>query len=150
MMALYILMGVVLMGVVGVLSAVIIIRLGDVMESIQSIPRLNQEIVTELHRLAEGQRLSMVFAISPQSLTIDPADFEPQRPVIRERLMKAFETETHPDPGTLAYCILDHSGWNEFVDGKTFQDAQKALGRLLANKNTKAAKKFLGTLVDQL
>ena len=140
----------ILVGFVAVLSAVVIVRLGDVMKSIQSIPRLNQEIVAELHRLAEGQRLSMVLNIGPSSLTIDPAEFEPQRPVIRERLMKAFQTEEHPNPDTLAYCILDHSGWGTFVDGKTFQSAKTALGRLLANKNTKGAKKFIGALVDQL
>ena len=140
----------ILMGVMTLLLVLVLARLGRVVRINRSIHQSNQELVTELRRIAEGQRLSMILTISPASLTIDPAEFEPQRPVIRERLLKALETEQHPNPGTLAYCILDHSGWKEFVDGKTFQSAQTALGRLLTNKNTAGAKRFLAALVNQL
>ena len=140
----------ILMVAVAGLLVLVLVRLERIMRINQSIHQSNQEIVVELRRIAEGQRLSMVLTISPSSLTIDPEEFEPQRPIIRERLLKAFETEQHPNPGTLAYCILDHSGWHEFVDGVTFQTAQIALGRLLANKNRKKAKRFLTVLVNQL
>lgn len=132
-----------LMGLLFVLSLFLAWR-------IESLRGTNREIVDQLRRIAEGQRLSMVLSIGPSSLTIDPAEFEPKRDAVRERLLKAFETEKHPNPDTRAYCILDHSGWGTFVDGKTFQSAQTALGRLLTNNDIEAARKFVAALADQL
>lgn len=158
MAALYILGGstllLVLVGFFGVLIWGLMFDLRSVQKSndliIDYLQTLDRGIVSELRRLTEGQRLSTVLSISPASLKIDPSVFEPKRSAVRERMLKEFETQNHPNPGTRAYCILDHSGWEKFVDAKTFLAAQNALGRLLVNDDKVAARSFVEELVDKL
>ncbi|MBI2514598.1 hypothetical protein HYV91_00175 [Candidatus Wolfebacteria bacterium] len=118
-------------------------------------PVIGQSLVAiteSVRSLVESQRLSSVLSLSPASLKIDPAIFKANKEQLRTRLLRVLSEEKRdsiPAP-TWAYCVLEHSGWGKFVDGKTFLAAQAALTRLLANGDLEGAKALLGELVDKL
>ena len=88
--------------------------------------------------------------LSPAKLSIRPEDFLVHADKLREKLLHGLETEKHPNTGTLAYCILNHAGVDEMVDGKSWTEIQAALTRLLANGDNDAAKRFLETLANSI
>jgi hypothetical protein len=103
-----------------------------------------------LDRIIEGQRLSTIIKLEPTSLEISPEDFEANKEILKQKLLDVFAEEKHPSPSTRAYCILNHSGYDIFVEGNTRLKIQNALARLLVNNNTTKTKRFLGKIVKQL
>ena len=113
--------------------------------------RLGQtEVLKKLDCVIEGQRLSAVLKLEPASLKIKPEDFEANKPVLKTKLLKCLDSERSPDADTKAFCILNHSGWDAFVESETRRNAQVALSRLIANEDKAAAVWFLEELVDKL
>lgn len=108
------------------------------------------KIYQSLSRIAESNRLSVVLSIEGKNVKSVPEDFAPNKEVIKKRLLDALEKENHPNPDTLAYCILSHSGFESFVNGNAWTNSKKALSRLLTNGDMEKVKVFLTDIVNQL
>ncbi len=121
-------------------------------EASQEAARTNRQILEKLNTLVEGQRLSTILKLDPgkDAFKISPEQFEANKPAIKARLLQGLETEEHPDPDTLAYCVLDRGAYRNFVSAETASSVQKALGRLLVNGDNAATKAFLEEIVDKL
>lgn len=120
-------------------------------------PQLDQDFWRELKKISaaltfmvQGQQLSTVFELGPKSLRVRPEDFEPNKEQLRKNMLRIVVEESHPQPNTWAFCVLDHSGWRQFVDSETYSQAQNALGRLRANDDKEAILNLVNDLVDQL
>lgn len=100
--------------------------------------------------IAKGHQLSTIFDIKGATLRVSPEQFEANKEALLLRIEKAVAVENHPDPGTWAYCVINHSGLEEFLDGKTRSNLQKAMGRLRANDKTQEALEFAKDVIDQL
>lgn len=86
----------------------------------------------------------------PATISIRPEDFQIRADKLREKLLEALENESHPNTGTLAYCILNRGGIYEMLESKSAQESQKALARLLNNNEKEATKRFLETLAESV
>ncbi|MDD5433402.1 MAG: hypothetical protein PHE77_01955, partial [Candidatus Pacebacteria bacterium] len=61
------------------------------------------------------------------------------------------ETEKHPVPVTWAFCVLNKSGWDQFVTNEARLAAENALARLRANNaSSENIATFLEEIVDKL
>lgn len=132
--------GIVVMSfVVGVLAALMVY-------AIHRIERIG-ELLTDI---LEGQRLSTILEIGPTSLRVKPEDFEPNRARLKARVAKTMTEKSHPNPETLAYCILEGTGLPLFLELEARNKLQKALGRLLANGDREKAELLLEDVIEQL
>jgi hypothetical protein len=119
-----------------------------VLELQRTVANLPPTVQNVIHLgLKDGQ---VTTGLAPATLSIRPEDFQIRADKLREKLLHGFETEKHPDTGTLAYCILDHAGVDEMLDGKSWTEAKEALTRLLSNGDMDATKRFLETLADSV
>ena len=107
-------------------------------------------ILARLDGVIEGQRLSVLLAIAPASLKVDPAKFEPNKERLKSLLLEKLATVQHPDPSTRAWCVLNHAGFEEFVDYDTSKGVKNALARLIVNGEMGEAQHFLREVVDKL
>lgn len=124
---------------------------------ISAITAHSQPVFERLHiisgrldAIVEGQRLSTILRLEPASLKVSPEQFEANKLQLRARILRAVEEVTHPDPGTQAYCVLERSGWSQFVEGSTRLAAQTALARLIVNNDKSGQRAFCEELVDKL
>ena len=97
--------------------------------------------IIKLSKVIQGQRLSTIIRIEPATMKIFPKEFLPKKDLLKKKVLEAFQDEKHPCPDTLAFCILNHSGFNGFVEGSTRQNIQRALARLLVNEDEKQIRK---------
>lgn len=84
------------------------------------------------------------------TLSIKPEDFQVKADKLYAKLINGLKVKDHPDTGVRAYCILNHAGIEEMLDGGSRREAQAALTRLLANEDDEAAGRFLKTLADSI
>ncbi|MDP3975253.1 MAG: hypothetical protein Q8P88_03155 [Candidatus Jorgensenbacteria bacterium] len=115
------------------------------------------EIKESMSQIAESKRLSTILTVeAKKGLDITPEEFEPKREELRKNLHQVLDERLESkkgkidDPDTWAFVILNHAGFDLFVDSNVRAKAQNALGRLLANNNVPAAKRFLTTLARNL
>lgn len=116
-----------------------------------------REIAGALGKIAESDRLSTILTIeAKKDLDIKPEEFEPKKEQLRENMHQVLNERMEykkgkiDEPDTWAFVILNHSGFDQFVEGDVRRKAQNALARLLTNKNIPAAKRFLTTLARNL
>lgn len=110
-------------------------------------------ISRSLKEIVEGQRLSAVLSLSPASLKISPERFEANKGQLRKGLLRALkdsELKGYSEPSTRAFCILNASGWENFVEGDTRLAAQRALARLIVNGDEEGLRALCEELVDKL
>lgn len=118
------------------------------------------EMAEALKTIGESKRLSTVFLIEgKKGLDVSLEAFEPKREEIRQNMLDALEEKVLDysnksgrinNPDTLAYVILDRSGFENFVDSDTKSKAKQALARVLANQNISGAKGLITTLARNL
>jgi hypothetical protein len=118
------------------------------------------EMTEALKVIGESKRLSTIFLIEgKKGLDISLEDFEPKREEIRQNMLDALEEKVSDysnksgrikDSETLAYVVLDRSGFENFVDSETRNKAKQALARVLANQNISGAKALITTLARNL
>ncbi len=83
-------------------------------------------------------------------MSINPIDFKISANKLREKLLKEFETEDHPDISTRAFCILQQAGARDAMENESASKVQKALTRLLVNEDDDATRTFLVTIADSV
>lgn len=105
-----------------------------------------------LRQIAQGHRLSAIFTLVGKDgeIVLDPAQFEPNRDKILEKVLLAIRTESHPDPDTWAYCVVNHSGLELFLAPEARGSLKKAFGRLRANSDEAGALVLAREVVGQL
>ncbi len=146
-----------------IVFALVIVRTGWIVDSTDSIKSLFASIdermdllVKTMSQIAESKRLSTILTIEgKKGIDIKPEDFEPKREELREKMLAVMEEkrgayERKGSASTWAYCILDHSGFNEFINADTQLKVKPALARLLANGNNVATKRFITMIVRNL
>ena len=112
-----------------------------------------KSVLGKVGAIVESQRLSTILRIEPASLKVDPAKFELNRERLKTRLLQELGDPRNPkdrDPATAAYCILNHSGLEDFVDYDTSKGIKSALARLITNGEMDEARRFLQEVVDKL
>ncbi|MEK7212082.1 MAG: hypothetical protein AAB686_00195 [Patescibacteria group bacterium] len=120
---------------------------------VQEMRQVKEAVV----RIAESKRLTTILEIeAKKGLDFEMGDFEAKRDALKAALLVQLEEQLGKDktwrnqPDTMAWCVLDHSGFKLFVESDVAQKAQKALGRLLANGETEKARKFIVKLANAL
>lgn len=118
------------------------------------------EIGNSLSQIAESKRLSTILTIEgKKDLDIKPEEFEPKKEELRASMHSVLEEKAESyrrkngrigDPDTVAFVVLNHSGFDQFVDAEVRGKARNALARLIANQDLPAAKRFLTTLARNL
>ena len=139
---------------IGIVFAYIIKTILPLSSLVGLISKITADILIiqeSIMQIAESKRLSEILIIEgKKDLGIKPEDFEPKKEELRKTAHVAIEKSKHPTPSTWAYCILKDSGLELFLDSKSRGNAEKVLGRLLANGNMQAVKGFLTKLVNAL
>ena len=115
------------------------------------------DIAEKMAAIVESQRLSTVLKIEPASLKVDPAKFEPNKERLLGRMIEELLVSKNwvpgnwkRDPSTAAFCVLNHSGFDQFVDAETRGGVQNTLARLIVNGEMDEARRFLQEVVDKL
>ncbi|KKW45712.1 MAG: hypothetical protein A3A43_01025 [Candidatus Liptonbacteria bacterium RIFCSPLOWO2_01_FULL_56_20] len=120
---------------------------------VQEMRQVKESVV----HIAESKRLTTILEIeAKKGLDVEMGDFEAKRDALKAALLVQLEEQLGKDkafrnqPDTMAWCVLDHSGFKLFVESDVSQKAQKALGRLLANGDVAKARKFVVGLANAL
>lgn len=124
------------------------------------IKRILGQVAESLTAIAESKRLSTILTIeAKKGLDIKPEEFEPKKEELRKSMHSVLEEKVESykkkdgridQPDTVAFVILNHSGFDQFVEYDVKKKAQGALARLIANQDLSAAKRFLTTLARNL
>ncbi len=127
---------------------------------LKEIRKVVTEIKEAVESVAESKKLSTILSVEgKKDFEVTPEDFKPKREELRENMLTAFEKslELYKDkkgritnPETVAYVVLDHSGFTQFVVTGVKQKVQNALARIIANQDISNAKRFITMLARNL
>jgi hypothetical protein len=81
---------------------------------------------------------------------VSPEDFKINAAKLRTKLVHGLETKNHSDVGTLAWTILNHAGFENYVESDSRKEIEKALTRLLINGDSDATRRFLESVADSV
>ncbi len=123
-------------------------------EFVENVKKDLYVLAADLAQIAASKRLSVILTVEAKAgiKVPDPQQFEPNRKVLRAKMLACLGHELdRKTPGeTGAYCVLNRSGFELFVESEVRSNAQKALGRLIANGDEAGAREFVNTLADAL
>ena len=144
------------MSAVLIILGVILILLIAVLVCQYCIVYAIRRVSISLEQIADSKRLSMVISIEgKKNLDITPEDFEPKKEIILTKMLEELSSvdarkRWEDDPQTFAFVILDHSGFNLFIESSLSLKLQKTLGRLLANHEFSKAGRIIKQMVKAL
>lgn len=88
--------------------------------------------------------------VAATRLPIRPEDFQVNAEKLYNRLVHGLKVKDHDDVGVRAYCIFNHAGLPDILEGGSKREAEKALTRLLINADEEAIKRFFRTIADSV
>lgn len=115
-----------------------------------AIGKLTRTVEHQIGRVVDGQRLSIILDLKGGNLLIKPEQFEPNREKLLTRLLNSIAEENSPSPDTWAWCLLNRSGLDLFIDSKDKMTLQKAFARLRANGDMNGARSLAHDIMKQL